>query len=76
MNTIIFGKAAVDLVYNDIKEIEELEKKNAKLREEAGKNGSEVVFEDSIKAPRRFYPADEARRLLAICRRHLQYGTL
>ena len=28
-------------------------------------------FEDSIKAPRRFYPADEARRLLAICRRHL-----
>ena len=50
VNTIIFGKAAVDLVYNDIKEIEELEKKNAKLREEAGKNGSEVVFEDSIKA--------------------------
>ena len=28
-------------------------------------------FEDSIKAPRRFYSADEARRLLAICRRHL-----
>lgn len=39
-------------------------------------NDAASCFEDSIKAPRRFYPADEARRLLAICRRHLQYGTL
>ena len=42
----------------------------AAMRE--GRWGDAVsCFEDSIKAPRRFYPADEARRLLAICRRHL-----
>ena len=28
-------------------------------------------LEDSIKAPRRFYSAEEAKRLLAICRQHL-----
>ena len=30
-----------------------------------------ACLEDAIKAPRRFYPADDARRLLAICRGHL-----